>query len=312
MRRHDLKAGIDRPKLICNPHLHVAIDKPRRSFRVEGNEIERSAFASGRVIRTLQTVPEKIAHELSATARSVRTANPRRRQRAPHARNRLIVQFAKFLGRAAPVADVGFVPTLPIPLLDFGASIPFDAVPGPLIDQLTPLRIVLRRIGPTGENFIVLCRGRPMMLIRLRLDREILRHETDLNIRPDAVLKISIEDAIQNCPVVNRISVGIFVIRVGAAPLQSRRAIAGGQQIVRAKVNRARPQLPELSQQLLSILHVSEVWFVRSEHAPDRTHWAFDLRSIDTNLYWEGFTSDRVRLLGKDECINRAATYQQP
>src|SRR5439155_21903420 len=103
----------------------------------------------------------------------------------------------------------------------------------------------------------------------------------------DAALKIGIEDAIQNYPVVNRISVGIFVIRVGAAPLQSRRAIAGGQQIVCAKVNRARPQLPELSEQLLSILHVSEVWFVRPEHAPDRMHWAFDLRSIDPNVYRE-------------------------
>src|SRR2546422_2731385 len=106
IRRHDLKAGIDRPKLICNPHLHVAIDKPRRSFRVEGNESERSALASGRVIRTLQTVPEKIAHELSATARRVRAANPRLWQRAPHASNRIIVQLAKLLGRATPVADI--------------------------------------------------------------------------------------------------------------------------------------------------------------------------------------------------------------
>src|SRR5437870_9713153 len=104
------------------------------------------------------------------------------------------MQLAKFLRRAAPVTDVRFVPNLPIPFLDFGASITFDAVLGPLINQLTPLRIILRRIGPTSENLVILSRRRPMMLIRLRLDREILRHETNLHIGPNAALKIGIEN----------------------------------------------------------------------------------------------------------------------
>ncbi len=151
-----------------------------------------------------------------------------------------------------------------------------------------------------------------MMLIRLRLDRDILRHETNLHIRPDATLKIGIENAIENRPIVNRITQWIFVVRVGAAPLQSWRAVARGQQIVRAKVDCARPQFSQLSQKLLTILHVSEVWFVRSEHAPDRTHWAFGLRSINTNLYREGLSLDRVHFLGEEECIKRAATHQQP
>src|SRR5262245_25355665 len=108
------------------------------------------------------------------------------------------MQLAKLLRRAAPITDVGFVPNLPVPLLDFDAPITLDTMFRPLINQLAPLGVILRRVGPTSENLIVLSRWRPMMLIRIRFDRKVLRHETNLHVWPDALLKVGIEDAIKN------------------------------------------------------------------------------------------------------------------
>ena len=68
----------------------------------------------------------------------------------------VVVQLVELLGRAAPVADVRLVPHLPVPLLHFGAAVPLDAVLRPLVDELAPLRVVLRRVGPAGVDLVVL------------------------------------------------------------------------------------------------------------------------------------------------------------
>ena len=62
--------------------------------------------------------------------------------------NGYVIQGVELFGRSAPVEDVWFVPEFPVPGLDFRLSISFDAVPDHLEDELTPLRIVIRRQAP--------------------------------------------------------------------------------------------------------------------------------------------------------------------
>ena len=134
---------------------------------------------------------------LAAAAGRVGAADPGRRQRAAHAVDGVVVELVELLRRAAPVADVRLVPDLPVPRLHLGAAVLLDAVSRPLVDQLAPFRVVLRRIGPAGEDLVVPGRGRPAMLVRLRLHGELPRHEADLHVRLDAAFEVGVEDPVE-------------------------------------------------------------------------------------------------------------------
>src|SRR5207248_6383476 len=131
---------------------------------------------------------------------------------APHPIDRVIVQLSKLRRCAAPVADVGLIPDFPVPGLDFSAAILLDAMFGPLEDQLCPLRIVLRRISPACIDLLVTRARRPTMLIRLRLDRQIFWHEANLRIGTHAPSEISIEDTVEDRPVVEGSAVRVIAI----------------------------------------------------------------------------------------------------
>ena len=53
---------------------------------------------------------------------------------------------------AAPEAGVGLVPHFEIPLRYFLGAVAFHVVARPLVDELTPLLVALRRIGPAREE----------------------------------------------------------------------------------------------------------------------------------------------------------------
>ena len=80
---------------VADPHPHVAVDEARRALGVERDEVDRRARLAGRVVRAAQAVLEKVLHELAAAAGDVRPADARRRQRAPHAGDRVVVQLAR-------------------------------------------------------------------------------------------------------------------------------------------------------------------------------------------------------------------------
>ena len=105
-----------------------------------------------------------------------------------------------------------------------------------------------------------------MMLIRLGLDRKRLGHESDLHVRPNAVLKIRVEDAIDDRPVVDRLAIGIFGVSVGRAPFQRRRAVAGAEKIVRAEINVLRRKFAKLAEQFAAVGHVRIVRLIRAEN----------------------------------------------
>src|SRR5438477_12266006 len=163
---------------------------------------------------------EKIAGELSAASRCISAANPCSGQGAAHGIDGVVMQFKKFFWRAAPVTDVRLIPDLPVPRLHFSAPIFLDAVFRPLVDQLGPLLVIRWRIGPAGENRAVILARAPMMLIRLWFDGKLLRHETDLGVRPHSALQAGVEDAIQNCPVVNGVAGRVFAVNACGTPLQ--------------------------------------------------------------------------------------------
>src|SRR6185436_18760422 len=152
-------------------------------FGVERDEVNGSADLSGGVVRSTEAVLDKIAGEAAAVAGGVRAADARRGQCAAHGDDGVIVQLEEFLGRSAPVTDIGLVPNLPVPRLDFGAPVFFEAVLRPLKNEFGPLFIILWRVGPPGVNLLVTGPRRPFVLIRLRLDGKIFRHEADLDVR---------------------------------------------------------------------------------------------------------------------------------
>ena len=192
----------------------MAVDESRRTFGVERNEIDRRANVARGVILPSQAMFQKFAFKPAAAGR-VGTSHSSRWQRSFHRVDRVVMQLVKFGRRATPVADIRLVPRLPVPGFHLCAAILLDAVLRPLINKFPPLGVILGRIGPARVDFIIPGLGRPFMLIRLGLSGKFPRHEADLNIRPHASLKIGVEDAVNDRPVVNGASLCVFAIGPG-------------------------------------------------------------------------------------------------
>ena len=276
----------------------MAVHKRRRTLGVEGEEIRRRAALSGRVVGAAHTVFEELTKMFRAAARVIRSAHARGGQGATHRVDGVIVQLVKLLRGAAPVADVRLVPHFPIPALDLGLAVFLDAMFGPLENQLGPLGVVLGRISPAGVNLVVLRERGPVMLIRLRLHGKFLGHETDLRIRLHAAREVGVEDAIHNRPVVDGFAIGILAIGPGRTPLQCGRAVARAEQTVGAEINRLRAQSTEFADELLPVLHVGVVRFIRTEETPDGFEFATRLRRVHADDDGEG-----VGAVGRQGCF---------
>ena len=171
-------------------------------------------------------------------------------------------------------------------LVDFGAPVSFHIVFRPLVNQFRPFSVILRRIRPAGETDCCSLFERPMMLIRFRMGGQRLRHETDFHIRPDSLLAIGVKNPIQNRPVVNWVSLRILGIGAGRTPLERRRAVAAGQQIMRAEINLIGRQCAKFAEQFLSVRPGGVVRFVRAEVSPGRT--PMTLRFVHVDLDGDG------------------------
>jgi hypothetical protein len=125
------------------------------------------------------------------------------------------------------------------------------------------------------------------VLVRLGLARQRLRHEADLYVRLDVALEVRVEDAVDDRPVVDRLAARVFRVGVGASPLQRGRAVAGGEQVVRAEERVLRPDLAELGQQLLAVLHVGVVRLIAAEETPDGVKRGDRLLQVDLDRHWE-------------------------
>lgn len=81
-----------------------------------------------------------------------------------------------------------------------------------------------------------------------------------------------IEDAIENAPVVDGLTRGVFGVDIGGAPFQGRGAIAGGQEIVDADVDRGGAEGGEFSEEFFAVGCVSVIGLVVAEIVPDGYH----------------------------------------
>src|SRR5262249_24430502 len=157
-------------ELVGDSHPHVTVNVVWQSFGMKGDKIERRAGLARCVVFFPQAMLQKVAREASAAACRVGAADTRRGQRAADGCDGVVVQLMKFLRRPTPIANVWLVPDFPVPRLDLFAAVSLQTMPHPLTDQLAPLVIVLRRIGPAGKNLVVPRSRRPVVLIGLGLD----------------------------------------------------------------------------------------------------------------------------------------------
>ena len=78
-------------------------------------------------------------------------------------------------------------------------------------------------------------------------------------------------DAQEVDPIDQAVAVGVAAQDVDSeAEVAAGRAVAGSEEIVRAEENFFGPKLAEFREELLAVLHVGVVRFVRAEEAPDR------------------------------------------
>ena len=129
------------------------------------------------------------------------------------------------------------------------------------------------------------------MLVGLGLDGERLGHEADLDIGLEPPLEVGVEDPVDDRPVVVRAALGVLGVGVRRAPLQGRRAVARGQQVVRPHEDRAAgPGAARSSRAGLAIFHISIVRLIVAEEPPGGAELARRSAGVD---------GDRDRGLGR-------------
>jgi hypothetical protein len=139
--------------------------------------------------------------------------------------------------------------------------------------------------------------GRPLVRVRLGLDRQGLWHEADLNVGLDVPLQVGVEDPVDDGPVVDRLALAVLGVGTGGAPLEGRRAVAGGEQVVGAEERLRQPatEPAELAEELFAVLHIGVVRLVGTEEPPDRPQVAG--RLVRLHLDGDGpFLAGPVRL----------------
>ncbi len=251
----------------------AVVDEDRRALGVKRHEVVLDA---GR-----RFVFHEGGQEIVVCARHVGAADTRFGEGPADGAHRRIVQFEEFLARSAPVIlrQIGFVPGFEIPCPDLIAAITIDAMPDPLIDQFVPFGVVPGGIGPACLEVVEA--GAPGVLVRLRVGGQGLRHEAQFDVRLDAALQVGVEDAVDDGPAIDRPALGVFGVDIGRSPLQGRRAVAAGHEIMRAEIDVARRQLAKIGQQGAAVFHGGVVRLVGTEEAPDRLGLADDVSGID-------------------------------
>ncbi len=275
--RDDGEAVGDGAKLIADAHAHMAIRRHlRRPFRVKRDEIQRRADVPRRVVRAVETVLDEVAQDglraRAVWARDFRAADLRGRQGALEPVGGEVVQLHELFGCAVPVTDVRLVPDFPPPCVHFTPAVLRCDMTTDLVNQLAPLCVVRRRVRPAGVDVVVVVAGLPEMTVRLRMARERLGHEAELDEGLHLARNVGVDDAIEDRPVVDGVAGGVFGVDVGRSPLERGRAVAAREQIVRAEVNGRDAGGGKLGQQLLTVRHVGVIGFIVAEPCPHRRH----------------------------------------
>ena len=154
----------------------------------------------------------------------------------------------------------------------------------PLIRQFPPFGIIFGRIRLPRRRVHPLIHWR-MPRIILRMSRERLRHETKLYVRLDTMFKIRVKNAVIDGPVINGFPVRIFLVRTGGAPFQRIRPVTARKQMMTPEIDLRRTKPSQFAEQLLSILQVRIIRFVRAKKTPDGCEFAQRLRRLHFNRH---------------------------
>src|ERR1700709_2149172 len=93
-----------------------------------------------------------------------------------------------------------------------------------------------------------------MYLVRLawlpgKFCGEILRHKSELNHPLHPLCFIGVEDSVEHTKVVHRVPLRVLTVDVGGTPLELRRSIPRGQQVMRTNENGHRAQVVQFTKQ---------------------------------------------------------------
>src|SRR6185437_13627789 len=211
---HDFETALDIQEVMADAHLEMPIDYLRAAFRMKADKSERAAGFTRGIVFAARAVFEKGAQKISGTPACrtgrIRTTDPGVRISALDGVGRVVVKLEIFFLRAVPISNIGFVPDFPEPGLESGIAVSLAHMARPLIDQLRPFAVVVGRIRPTRKHGTVW----EIVTIWLGMSRESFGHEADLDQRSNARVPEIIEDAIENCPAINRLAGNVFGIRV--------------------------------------------------------------------------------------------------
>jgi len=155
---------------------------------------------------------------------------------------------------------------------------------------------------------------------RIRVEEESIRfwigcqrfwHEADLSVWLYASLKVRIEDLINDCPVVDRIAVGILGIGIRATPFKAWSRIvwrvAGGQEIMRAEVRLVSSKLAQFCKKCFAVRRCCFVRFLMVSVFVDIPIWRPHISAKEASDRWQlaeggrGVNSD-LHLTSKSSC----------
>ena len=215
---------------------------------------------------------------LRARAGGCRAADAGLGERGADAGDGVVVEFEVLRHRAVPVADVGFVPDLEVPLRDLRAAVALDQMRGEDAAELTPGGEVLR-----WALYASLNRVRIREVVGIRAGGERLGHEAELDHGANAGIAIRIECLVDDAEVVDGLSGCVERVDVGRAPLESRLAVTAGEEVMRADIDRNRIRVVQLGEKRAAVRRGGVVQLVVAEPRGDGLPGANRMGEIDVN-----------------------------
>src|SRR5205807_469661 len=92
-------------------------------------------------------------------------------------------------------------------------------------------------------------------------------------------------DAVEDGPIIDRITVGIFPVCAGRTPFERWGSVTGCQEVVGAKISCFRSEPAQLAEEFSAIFHVGIVRLVRAKESPNRTQLTLEARSVHMDDY---------------------------
>src|SRR5215469_16192842 len=100
--------------------------------------------------------------------------------------------------------------------------------------------------------------------------RKGFRHEADLDQRFNAALAEGVEDSIDDCPTINRVSARVFRVDICRSPFEGGGAVSGCEEVMDTNKHWIWAECGKFPEQFPAIRCVGIVWLVIAEVIPDR------------------------------------------